>query len=249
VGFWATVALNIPDFTRYARSQRAQVLGQALGLPTAMTLYSFIGVAVTSASAVLFGRPIWDPVELLGKFNQPVIAFIALVALLTATLNTNVAANVVSPSNDFSNLNPRRISFRVGGIITGLVGVLLMPWKLLSDFSAYIFAWLVGYSGLLGPIAGIMITDYFLIRRSHLRVADLYRRQGIYEYDNGVNLRAVTALAAGVVVALLGLVVPPLRLLYDYAWFVGFSVAGAVYVALMLRSEMPATLPEWEAEG
>ena len=249
VGFWATVALNIPDFTRYARSQRAQVLGQALGLPTAMTLYSFIGVAVTSASAVLFGRPIWDPVELLGKFNQPVVAFIALVALLTATLNTNVAANVVSPSNDFSNLNPRRISFRVGGIITGLVGVLLMPWKLLSDFSAYIFAWLVGYSGLLGPIAGIMITDYFLIRRSHLRVADLYRRQGIYEYDNGVNLRAVTALAAGVVVALLGLVVPPLRLLYDYAWFVGFSAAGAVYVALMLRSEMRATLPEWEAEG
>ena len=249
VGFWATVALNIPDFTRYARSQRAQVLGQALGLPTAMTLYSFIGVAVTSASAVLFGRPIWDPVELLGKFNQPVIAFIALVALLTATLNTNVAANVVSPSNDFSNLNPRRISFRVGGIITGLVGVLLMPWKLLSDFSAYIFAWLVGYSGLLGPIAGVMIMDYFLIRRSHLRVADLYRRQGIYEYDNGVNLRAVTALAAGVVVALLGLVVPPLRLLYDYAWFVGFSAAGAVYVALMLRSEMRATLPEWEAEG
>ena len=249
VGFWATVALNIPDFTRYARSQRAQVLGQALGLPTAMTLYSFIGVAVTSASAVLFGRPIWDPVELLGKFNQPVVSFIALVALLTATLNTNVAANVVSPSNDFSNLNPRRISFRVGGIITGLVGVLLMPWKLLSDFSAYIFAWLVGYSGLLGPIAGIMITDYFLIRRSHLRVADLYRRQGIYEYDNGVNLRAVTALAAGVVVALLGLVVPPLRLLYDYAWFVGFSAAGAVYVALMLRSEMRATLPEWEAEG
>ena len=180
VGFWATVALNIPDFTRYARSQRAQVLGQALGLPTAMTLYSFIGVAVTSASAVLFGRPIWDPVELLGKFNQPVVASIALVALLTATLNTNVAANVVSPSNDFSNLNPRRISFRVGGIITGLVGVLLMPWKLLSDFSAYMFVWLVGYSGLLGPIAGVMISDYFLIRRSRLKVADLYRRQGIY---------------------------------------------------------------------
>jgi NCS1 family nucleobase:cation symporter-1 len=249
VGFWATVALNIPDFTRYARSQRAQVLGQALGLPTAMTLYSFIGVAVTSASALLFGRPIWDPVELLGKFNQPVVAFIALVALLTATLNTNVAANVVSPSNDFSNLNPRRISFRGGGIITGLVGVLLMPWKLLSDFSAYIFAWLVGYSALLGPIAGVMISDYFLIRKSRLKVADLYRRQGIYEYENGMNLRAVTALAAGVVVALLGLVVPPLRLLYDYAWFVGFSVAGALYVAMMQRSETPATLAEWEAEG
>ena len=168
VGFWATVALNIPDFTRYAKSQKAQMLGQALGLPTAMTLYSFIGVAVTSASVVLFGEAIWDPVALLGKFNQPVVASIALVALLVATLNTNVAANVVSPSNDFSNLNPRLISFRTGGLITGVVGVLMMPWKLLSDFSSYIFGWLVGYSGLLGPIAGVMIADYFLVRRAHL---------------------------------------------------------------------------------
>ena len=249
VGFWATVALNIPDFTRYAKSQRSQVLGQALGLPAAMTLYSFIGVAVTSASAVLFGRPIWDPVELLGKFNQPVVAFIALIALLVATLNTNVAANVVSPSNDFSNLNPRLISFRTGGLITGVVGVLLMPWKLLSDFSAYIFGWLVGYSGLLGPIAGVMIADYFLIRRSRLKISDLYRRNGVYEYDSGVNGRAVAALAAGIVIALLGLVIPALRLLYDYAWFVGFGVAGAVYVALMQRGNAPADVPEWEAEG
>ena len=249
VGFWATVALNIPDFTRYAKSQRAQVVGQALGLPAAMTLYSFIGVAVTSASAVLFGQPIWDPVELLGKFNQPVVAFIALIALLVATLNTNVAANVVSPSNDFSNLNPRLISFRTGGMITGVVGVLLMPWKLLSNFSAYIFGWLVGYSGLLGPIAGVMIADYFLIRRSRLKVDDLYRRNGIYEYDNGVNLRAVMALASGIVVALLGLVIPPLRLLYDYAWFVGFGVSGLMYVALMRGAEAPAELPEFEVES
>ncbi len=249
VGFWATVALNIPDFTRYARSQKAQVLGQALGLPAAMTLYSFIGVAVTSASAVLFGQPIWDPVELLGKFNQPVVAFIALIALLVATLNTNVAANVVSPSNDFSNLNPRRISFRTGGLITGVIGVLLMPWKLLGDFSAYIFGWLVGYSALLGPIAGVMIADYFVVRRSRLKVSDLYRRGGLYEYDNGLNVRAVVALAAGVAIALLGLAVPALRLLYDYAWFVGFGVAGAVYVALMQRMDAPARSPEWEAEG
>ena len=169
VGFWATVALNIPDFTRYAKSQRAQMWGQALGLPTTMTLYSFIGVAVTSASAVFFGEPIWDPVELLGRFNQPLVAFIALVALLIATLNTNVAANVVSPSNDFSNLSPQRISFRTGGLITGVIGVLMMPWKLLSDFSTYIFGWLVGYSGLLGPIAGIMIADYFLVRHAAAR--------------------------------------------------------------------------------
>ena len=198
VGFWATVALNIPDFTRYAKSQRAQALGQALGLPAAMTLYSFIGVAVTSASAVLFGEPIWDPVVLLGKFNQPVVAFIALIALLIATLNTNVAANVVSPSNDFSNLNPRLISFRTGGLITGVVGILMMPWKLLTDFSSYIFGWLVGYSGLLGPIAGLMIADYFIVRRSQLNLEDLYRRGGIYEYSGGVNWRAVIALAAGV---------------------------------------------------
>src|SRR5215472_13259187 len=254
VGFWATVALNIPDFTRYAKSQKAQVLGQALGLPAAMTLYSFIGVAVTSASAVLFGQPIWDPVELLGRFNQPVVAFIALIALLVATLNTNVAANVVSQSNDFSNLNPRRISFRTGGLITGVIGVLLMPWKLLSDFSAYIFGWLVGYSALLGPIAGVMIADYFLIRRSRLKMSDLYRRNGIYEYDNGVNLCAVLALAAGAVVALLGLVVRPLRLLYDYAWFVGFGISGAVHVALMQRNAVArnaasADVPEWEMEA
>ena len=207
VGFWATVALNIPDFTRYAKSQKAQMLGQALGLPTAMTLYSFIGVAVTSASVVLFGEAIWDPVALLGRFHQPLIASIALVALLVATLNTNVAANVVSPSNDFSNLNPRRISFRTGGLITGVVGVLMMPWKLLSDFSSYIFGWLVGYSGLLGPIAGIMIVDYFLVRRTRLQVSDLYRRGGAYEYQGGVNYRAMLALAVGIFVALFGLVV------------------------------------------
>jgi nucleobase:cation symporter-1, NCS1 family len=249
VGFWATVALNIPDFTRYAKSQKAQAMGQALGLPAAMTLYSFIGVAVTSASVVLFGEAIWDPVVLLGKFNQPVVAMIALVALLIATLNTNVAANVVSPSNDFSNLNPRRISFRTGGLITGVIGVLMMPWKLMSDFSAYIFGWLVGYSGLLGPIAGVMIADYYLVRRSRLKVADLYRRGGEYEYDNGVNLRAVAALAAGIAVALLGLVVPPLRLLYDYAWFVGFGVSGAVYVMLMQGAAAPAGEPGWETES
>src|ERR1700686_2860985 len=194
VGFWATVALNIPDFTRYAKSQRAQAIGQAIGLPTAMTLYSFVGVAVTSASVVLFGEAVWDPVALIGRFHQPLIAFVALIAILIATLNTNVAANVVSPSNDFSNLNPRLISFRTGGIITGVVGILMMPWKLMTDFSSYIFGWLGGYWGLLGPIAGVMIADYFVVRRATLKLDDLYRRNGIYEYDNGVNVRAVAAL-------------------------------------------------------
>ena len=233
VGFWATVALNIPDFTRYAKSQRAQILGQALGLPTAMTLYSFIGVAVTSASVVLFGAAIWDPVALLGRFHQPLIAFIALVALLIATLNTNVAANVVSPSNDFSNLRPSLISFRTGGLITGVVGILMMPWKLLTSYSSYIFGWLVGCSALLGPIAGIMIFDYYVVRKRHLKIDDLYRRGGVYEYSAGFNAKAIIALAAGVGLALIGLVLPPLRWLYDYAWFVGFLFSGSLYLLLM----------------
>jgi len=233
VGFWATVALNIPDFTRYAKSQRAQMTGQALGLPTSMTLYSFIGVAVTSASAVIFGEPIWDPVILLSRFNQPAVALIALIAILLATLNTNVAANVVSPSNDFSNLRPSLISFRTGGLITGIVGILMMPWKLLADFSSYIFGWLVGCSAFLGPIAGIMICDYYLVRHRNLVVTDLYRRGGLYEYRNGFNPKAMIALVIGVVVALIGLAVPPLRWLYDYAWFVGFFISGGLYFLLI----------------
>ncbi len=246
VAFWATVALNIPDFTRYAKSQRAQAWGQALGLPTTMTLYAFIGVAVTSASVVIFGEAIWDPVVLLGRFNRPFVALIGLVALLIATLTTNVAANIVSPSNDFSNLNPRRISFRTGGLITGVLGILMMPWKLLADYSAYIFGWLVGYSGLLGPIAGVMIVDYFLVRRRELAVADLYLRGRRYEFSAGVNYRALWALASGIVVALLGLVIPPLRWMYDYAWFVGFLVAGAVHYILAVSREPAAVSMEWK---
>jgi NCS1 family nucleobase:cation symporter-1 len=205
-----------------------------------MTIYSFIGVAVTSASAILFGRAIWDPVQLLGQFHEPLVASIALVALLVATLNTNVAANVVSPSNDFSNLQPRLISFRTGGLITGVVGILMMPWKLLTDFNSYIFGWLVGYSGLLGPVAGIMITDYFVVRKTRLKLPDLYVRGGIYEYASGFNRSAIFALLLGVIVALVGLFVPALRWLYDYAWFVGFAVSGGVYFLLMRSRSVPA---------
>lgn len=238
VGFWATLALNIPDFTRYARGQKDQVLGQVLGLPTTMTLYSFIGVAVTSASAVIFGEPIWDPVVLLGKFQSPIITLISMMALLVATLTTNVAANVVSPANDFSNLWPRRISFRTGGLITGVIGIAIMPWKLLSDYGTYIFGWLVGYSGLLGPIAGVLITDYFILRGRALKVDDLYVRGGEYEYSGGFNKRAIFALAIGILGALIGLVIPELRWLYDYAWFGGFFTSAVVYYFLM-RSDFP----------
>jgi nucleobase:cation symporter-1, NCS1 family len=233
VGYWATLALNIPDFTRYSKSQSAQSWGQAFGLPVAMALYSFVGIAVTSASSVLFGHAVWNPIELIGMFHQPVVAFVAMIAILIATMNINIGANVVSPSNDFSNLYPRLISFRTGGVITGLLGLAMCPWHFLATPDAYIFGWLVGYSGLLGPVAGIMVTDYFLIRKTELDVNSLYRRDGVYFYRNGVNPRAIGALVLGVVIALVGLFVSPLRFLYDYAWFVGFFTAGAAYWAMM----------------
>ena len=233
VGFWATVSLNIPDFTRYARSQRDQIVGQALGLPATMTFYSFIGIAVTSATTIIFGEALWDPVKVLARLGHPWAVVLAMIALLVATLNVNVAANVVSPSNDFSNLSPRRISFRTGGLITCAMGIAMQPWKLMANYGSYIFGWLVGYSGFLGPIAGILICDYFVLRDKALAPQDLYRRDGQYEYSRGINWQAIVALALGVGVAFIGLVVPPLRVLYNYAWFVGFAVSFAAYFVLM----------------
>ena len=246
VGYWSTLALNIPDFTRYSKSQTAQAWGQAFGLPVAMALYTFVGISATSASAVLFGHPIWNPILLIGAFHQPFIAFVALIAILVATLNVNIGANVVSPSNDFSNLYPRLISFRTGGLITGFLGLAMCPWKLLATPDAYIFGWLIGYSGLLGPVAGIMVSDYFLIRKTELDVNSLYHREGAYHYSKGINPRAVVSLVLGVAVALAGLVIKPLHFLYDYAWFVGFFISGAVYVGLM-KVSAPAAVGELDA--
>jgi len=246
VGFWATLSLNIPDFTRYARSQKDQIVGQALGLPPTMTLYAFIGVAVTSATALIFpgGKVIWDPVELLGRIGGPFTVLLSMVALSVATLTTNLAANVVSPANDFSNAAPRWISFRTGGLITAFVGMFMMPWRLLASSSGYIFTWLIGYSALLGPIGGVMIADYFILRGRELSVDDLYRRGGQYEYSGGVNPIAIIALLAGVLPCVPGFlaqafpaqyadVAPFWKTLYAYAWFLGFGVAATIYVVMM----------------
>jgi NCS1 family nucleobase:cation symporter-1 len=233
VGFWATVSLNIPDFTRFARNQREQAIGQALALPATMTLYAFVGIAVTSATVAIYGTAIWDPVQLLSRFHSPIAVVISLVAIVLATLNVNIGANVVSPANDFSNLWPRRISFRTGGIITCFMGIAMMPWKLLANYKTFILGWLGGYAAFLGPVAGIMICDYFLIRRRVLQVDDLYLRGGLYEYSRGFNWRAICALGLGAAVALAGLGLPPIRVLYDYSWFVGFVVSFVAYYALM----------------
>ena len=229
IGYWATLSISIPDFTRYATSQRAQILGQVIGLPPTMALFSFIGVAVASASMLIFGEAIWDPVVLLAKFDSPFIILLSVFALAVATLTTNIAANVVPPANAFANLAPRHISFVTGGLITGVIGIAMMPWKLLSDFQAYIFGWLVGYSGLLGPVAGILIVDYWIVRRTRLNVHDLYVEGGEYPL---VHWPAMIALGAGIGLALIGLVVPSLRPLYDYAWFVGFFAGGGLYLLL-----------------
>ena len=242
VGFWATVSLNIPDFTRYARSQKDQMVGQALGLPATMTFYSFIGIAVTSATLIIFGQALWDPVAVLSRLGNPWAVVVAMLALLMATLNVNVAANVVSPANDFSNLSPRRISFRTGGLITCVMGIVMQPWKLMSSYGSYIFGWLVGYSGFLGPIAGVLICDYFVIRHKNLSAQDLYQRGGQYEYSRGIHWQAIVSLAAGAGVAFVGLFVPSLRVLYNYAWFVGFAVSFFSYLALTSSVEPVAEI-------
>lgn len=241
VGFWATLSLNIPDFSRYARSQRDQVLGQALGLPTTMGLYSFIGVAVTSATMVIYGETIWDPVQLLKKFDSPLVLGFAMFALCLATLATNIAANVVGPANDFANLNPRGISFRVGGLITGVIGIIIQPWRLVADPSGFIFTWLIGYSSLLGACGGVLIADYFVIRRTKLDLAGLYRTDGPYWYFKGFNPAAMMALVLGILPCLPGFIAIVWNRktddlwmrLYDYAWFVSFGTSFVVYVLLM----------------
>ena len=246
VGFWATLSLNIPDFTRYATSQKAQIKGQIYGLPTSMTLFAFVGVVVTSATTIVFGTMIWDPVVLAGKFDSKLLVSIAMIAVAISTLATNIAANIVSPANDFANLSPSKIDFRKGGYITGIIGIMIFPWKLIADPTGYIFTWLVGYSSLLGPVGGIMIVDYYFIRKQTLVVDDLYNTKGIYSFNKGFNLSAIIALIIGIVPNVPGffttIKVLPTDMfpswilgLYNYAWFVGFALSGFVYWLLMKK--------------
>jgi NCS1 family nucleobase:cation symporter-1 len=237
IGFWATLSLNMPDFTRFGRSQREQTIGQVVALPSAMTTFSAMAVVITSAATVIYPNAapseLWDPIKLIGKFNQPELVAIAMFTVTIATLSVNIAANVVSPANDFANAFPRWISFKTGGLITGIFGILMQPWKLIADPNGYIFQWLLGYSGGLGSIAGVMITDYWLIRKQQLVLKDLYLTTGEYSYANGWNWRAVAATIAGCTAAWIGVVVPALKPLFEYAWFVGFAVSALVYYGLM----------------
>ncbi|HEX8707076.1 MAG TPA: NCS1 family nucleobase:cation symporter-1 [Pyrinomonadaceae bacterium] len=249
VGYWATLSLNIPDFTRYAKSQKSQMMGQALGLPLTMTAFAFIGVAVTSATLLIYGRAIPDPVELMKQFDSIAVILFATLVIFAAQLTTNMAANVVSPSNDFSNLNPKRISYVTGGLITALIGIVMMPWKLMGSMGAYIFTWLIGYSGLMGAIAGILICDYWVLRRQRLDLAGLFDPQGPYSYDGGFNRRALAALVLAIAPVVPGFLRAAVTeggnvsepnffdTLYTYAWFVTFALGFLLYYLLM-RSEL-----------
>jgi NCS1 family nucleobase:cation symporter-1 len=257
IAFWSTLSLNMPDFTRFGRSQRDQALGQTLGLPTTMTIFPLMAVLITSATVVVYGHPIWNPVDLVGQFSNPLVVIFALFSLSVATLSVNVAANVVSPSYDFSNAWPKRISFRAGGLITGILGIAIQPWNLLSNPKTYVFTWLGFYGGALGAIAGVLIADYWVRRNAELKLADLYKVNGIYSYGAGFNWRGLVSLVVGGLLAVggaysapgsgpfpaNGILSPlynfPLIHLYDYSWVVGLLAAFLLYLGL--SALFPAT--------
>jgi NCS1 family nucleobase:cation symporter-1 len=247
IGFWATLSLNMPDFTRFGRSQREQALGQVVALPTTMFVFAAMGVLITSATVIIYGEQIWDPIKLVGRFSSPVVIAISMFTAVVATLAVNIAANVVSPANDFANAFPRYINFKLGGLITGILGILMQPWKWISDPKGYIYLWLLNYSAALGSIAGVLIADYWVVRKQRLRLEDLYLSGGAYR---GWNWPAVVATIVGMFLAWAGSPDNPLRLLgipmpvlswlsplAPYAWFVAFAAAFGLYVALMRGKE------------
>ncbi len=253
VGFWATLALNIPDFTRFAKTQRDQIIGQSVGLPVPMGLLAMLAVIVTSATVVLYGKAIWDPVDLASRMTGAAV-LIALIVLLIDTVSVNLAANLVGPAYDFSSLAPKLVSYRTGGYITAAIALVMMPWKILESTQGYIFTWLIGYSALLGPIAGIMIVDYYFVRKTELDVESLYRDDGVYSYGGGWNWVAVVAFLAGVLPNIPGFlnaafpasfadVGDGFKTIYTYAWFVGIAISALVYGVLMKGKTVPAMRP------
>lgn len=237
IGFWATLSLNMPDFTRFGRSQKEQTIGQVIALPTAMTMFAALSVLITSAAIVIYPEAkmseLWDPIKLIAHFKEPYLVALSMLTVAIATLSVNIAANVVSPANDFANAFPKWISFKTGGLITGIIGILIQPWKLIEDPSGYIFNWLLGYSGGLGSIAGVMIIDYWIIRKQNLVLADLYKTEGVYTYKNGWNWKAVGATITGCAFAWIGIIIPQLKIFYEYAWFTGFITSAVFYFIAM----------------
>ncbi|NBM21135.1 NCS1 family nucleobase:cation symporter-1 [Streptomyces sp. GC420] len=261
IGFWSTLSLNIPDFTRFGSSQKAQTWGQSLGLPTTMTLFAILAVLVTSGSAVVYGEAIWDPVALAAKADNVFGLLFAAITVIVATVSVNIAANVVSPAYDLANLAPKLINFRTGALITGVIGVLIFPWKLISTPEFYIFTWLGVVGGLLGTVAGILIADYWVIRRTSLELADLYKTEGRYWYSSGFNRKAILTFLVGGVLAVGGSystldaegnkagpfpvdgLIPFLKPLADYGWAVGLASSLLLYTALMWKERQQPVAP------
>ncbi|KAK8935914.1 hypothetical protein KSP39_PZI013034 [Platanthera zijinensis] len=242
ISFWATVALNIPDFSRYARSQRDQILGQA-GLPLFMGLFTFVGIAVTSSTQSILGRVISDPIHLLAEIGGPLTKLISILGITLATITTNIAANAVAPANALVSFNPSVFTFRRGVLVTVLISVLFRPWKLLGSSESFVYTWLLGSSALIGPVLGIMLVDYYLVKGMELDVEELYSddSRGRYYYSAGYNLTAMAALVAGVLPVVpgflnkLGITSNTCGFflgVYNNAWFASFFLSGIVYWGL-----------------
>jgi NCS1 family nucleobase:cation symporter-1 len=243
IGFWSTLSLNMPDFTRYGRSQCEQAVGQVVALPSTMTVFAGMGIMITSATVIIYGHPIDNPIVLGGMFSNRLIVGIIMFTVVIATLAVNIAANVVSPANDFANALPGKIDFKRGGLITGIIGIAMMPWELLANSKRYIDGWLLGYSGSLGSIAGVLIVDYWILRKKTLDLKSLYVKDGIYHYKNGWNTAAVVATLAGTGVALAGAFWEPMKPIYDFSWFIGFGLAGGIYYLMMQSAVPPSAVP------
>ncbi|MFD2617868.1 NCS1 family nucleobase:cation symporter-1 [Terrilactibacillus laevilacticus] len=246
IAFWATLALNIPDFARQAKSQKSQMIGQTVALPLTMTVFSFISIFVTSATVVIFGEALWDPVTLLAKF-PPFVILLGTIIIVIASVTINVGANLVAPARAAENIYPRRITFGIGVIITGLFAILMQPWYIMSNFGNYIFGWLGVYGALLGPIDGIAIADYWIVRRRHIALQELYQPNGRYNYSSGFNKNSIIALVVGILIPVIGYFTPGLRFLWDNAWTFGLFIAIALYTYLMRNDSSLLKPGEYES--